>query len=334
MNKPYSIYRPTAAKHCDLCRGTSFETIATRDRRGDDLETVICSTCGLVCHAHVPTDAELAAFYAHEYRQSYHGESTPSARRVVRAWRNGERLVKRLGPLVSPQDNILEIGAGIGCTVKQFELAGFSARGTEPHDGFQQYSREQLHASVAHASIDDVPLDRSHRLVLLVHVIEHFGSPRAALERIHGMLQKDGLLYVECPNVGAPFAPKDRLFHQAHTFNFTASSLIMLARACGFEPVEEFTVGRDANLEILFRKTATRHLSIDPENRERTLNAIQNATAIRYHSRLSYLSGRIRQVARYLHEHATAERDVRGILAACKATQNRPSMPTVARRAA
>lgn len=319
---------------CDLCAGTGFETIATRDRDGAPLETVICSTCGLVSHADVPDDAALATFYAGEYREQYHGEHVPSARRIVRAWHNGGRLLDQVGPLLEPGATVFEIGAGIGCTVKRFELAGFDARGIEPHDGFQHFSRTRLRARVTHAAITDVPLDRSLDAVLLVHVIEHFGSPRDALQRIHGMLRRDGTLYVECPDVGAPFTARHRLFHRAHTYNFTTSSLTMLARSCGFEPLRVFHRPRGGNLEIAFRKTEPRPVAVDPANRAATLAAIKSATPLRHHLRQEYLASRSRQVLGYLREHLTAAREVEAILRTCAATPLPDAEPSRTRRAA
>jgi SAM-dependent methyltransferase len=305
---------------CDLCGDTEYETIGTLDRDSQPLETVMCATCGLVSHADVPTDAELTAFYASEYREQYHGERIPSDRRVARAWHNGTRLLRQVGPLLEPGSKVFEIGAGIGCTVKQFELAGFDAHGIEPHDGFQNFSRTRLRARVSHASIADVPLDRSLDAVLLVHVIEHFGSPRDALQRIHGMLRRGGTLYVECPNLGAPFTARNRMFHRAHTFNFTQSSLTMLARSCGFQPVRVFSALRGSNLEIAFRAAELQPLVVDHANRTATHAALAAAAPLRYHLRPRYLAARVRQLGGYLGEHLTASREVEDILRTCAAT--------------
>ena len=99
-----------AAKQCDLCNGTRFELISKRDRRGKPLDTGMCCDCGLVAHWNIPTDDELNAFYATRYRREYHGETTPSARRVMRAWRNGLRIYRLLKPWLNPEDEVFEIG--------------------------------------------------------------------------------------------------------------------------------------------------------------------------------------------------------------------------------
>src|SRR5690606_22108136 len=116
----------STAKRCDLCGDRGFELVATLDRRGEPLNTVVCTTCGLVAHARIRSDAELDRYYADEYRQDYHGEFAPSDRRVCRAWNNGQRLLKQLSPYVDRGASVFEIGAGIGCNVKSFELAGFA----------------------------------------------------------------------------------------------------------------------------------------------------------------------------------------------------------------
>lgn len=328
------IIRFRSPKRCEICSGDAFETIATRDRKNEPLETVMCTGCGLVSHATVPTDEELARFYAEDYRVAYHGERVPGARRVVRAWENGRRILDRVAPLIDRGATVFEIGAGIGCTVKQFELAGFRASGVEPNDGFQGFSQTELRASVRHGSLEDVPCRASIDAVLLVHVIEHFGSPRAALERIHTMLRPKGVLYVECPNLAAPFATRARLFHEAHTYNFTPSTLIMLAHICGFEPFSGFQPGLGPNLEMAFRKVKPQPLAIDAGSVAATRDALRRASSVWYHARSSYVRNRARQLCRYAAEHLVAARQLRGILKRCATTVGTQEETHVSRRAA
>jgi hypothetical protein len=90
----------------------------------------------LISHETLPSDAELDAYYARQYRSDYHGEFHPSPHRVLRAWSVGRSILQRLRPFLREGDRVLEIGAGIGCTVKAFDVAGFDAEGIEPHLGF------------------------------------------------------------------------------------------------------------------------------------------------------------------------------------------------------
>jgi len=310
---------PVAAepKQCDLCAGRRFEIISRRDRRGQELLTGACTRCGLVAHQHIPSEAELNAFYATRYRDEYHGETTPSARRVMRAWRNGLRIYGQLAPWLEPGNEVFEIGAGIGCTVKLFDLAGHPAAGIEPNHGFQQFSRDHLHAAVADAYLFDLPPRPAHDLVLLIHVIEHFRSPREALDSLHRIIRPSGRLYVECPNLAAPFTTRSKLFHFAHIHNFTPPTLEMLARRCGFEVEHWFSRPRDPNLQALLRSVDSGRLEIAADSYRQTIDALNRYNALTYHLRWSYLWPRLTKLRSYLHEHLAAERYLRWIEGQC-----------------
>ena len=152
MHYPAELPRSVRTTACDMCEGTSFGLLSRVDRRGEPLNTVICRKCGLISHEAVPSDAELQAYYESQYRSDYHGEFEPSAHRVLRAWDGGAWLLKRLLPFVPRHGHVFEIGAGIGCTVKLFERAGFQASGIEPGDRLQPI-RPALLRSLRHSGV-------------------------------------------------------------------------------------------------------------------------------------------------------------------------------------
>ena len=307
-----------AHKHCDLCESTRFERIAELDRKQQPLNTVICQRCGLIAHEQIPSERELAEFYRADYREDYHGETTPSPRRVMRAWRNGARIYRQLSDYIVNGDDVFEVGAGIGCTVKQFEQNGCMASGIEPHSGFQAYSAEKLKTQVAQGSLFDLAPKPSRDVILLVHVIEHFRSPFSAMLHLNKLLRHGGLLYIECPNVGAPFAMRDKLFHFAHIHNFTARTLTMMAERTGFEAIASFKRPDDQALEILFRKAAPSQPDYDGSYQE-TMAALDRHTWASYHLRPRYLWNRVHKLTGYLTEHLIARPYVSNVLAQCKA---------------
>jgi SAM-dependent methyltransferase len=295
------------------------------DRRGKPLATCVCRQCGLVCHRDIPSDDDLDRYYASEYRQDYHGEASPSARRVWRAWRNGQRILRQLAPLVSPGQSVLEIGAGIGCTVKAFELAGYRSSGIDPGVGFAGYAQRTLRADVHVARLFDLPPAAEHELVLLVHVIEHFRSPRLALAHIWRLLLPGGRLYVECPNLAAPFARRSRLFHFAHIHNFTPRTLAMLAGRCGFQVERTYSSPDNPNLEMLLVKVDVPRLVMDHGSYKATLAAIERYNIFTYHARWNYFAPRVRKLAGYLWEHAAAKRQVRRLVERCQRQEVGPN---------
>jgi 2-polyprenyl-3-methyl-5-hydroxy-6-metoxy-1,4-benzoquinol methylase len=299
------------SSECDLCGSTDFQRLSDTDRRGQPLSTVLCKCCGLVRHASIPSEAQLSAFYATDYRKAYHGERTPGARRIMRAWKNGERICRRIAAFLRPGCRVLEVGAGIGCTVKVFEQAGFLAEGIDPGGEFLKFSRRHLQANVHVNTLENLPGHQRCDVVLLVHVIEHLRSPRAALQHISGLLGPGGMLYVECPNLQAPFARRHALFHSAHLHNFVPATLQMLAEACGYELRHRFGDEQDPNLQMLFEFTGNCRLRIDEENFQRTVVQLSRADFVPYFFRRRYITDRIRKLCSYAAEYIFARSFVR-----------------------
>jgi len=267
-------------------------------------------------HLPVPSEEEVADYYANRYRQDYHGEQEPSPRRVMRAWNNGERIYGQLKPYLKGHEAVFEIGAGIGCTVKAFETHGHKASGIEPNRDFNAYSRTRLLTRIENTNLYDLKDAGSPDLVLLIHVIEHFSSPSRALKHIHKLLAEGGLFYVECPNLTGPFATFDRMFHYAHIYNFSPQTLQMLAEKCGFETVAALTSENEPDIHMLFRKAKAKPTAMPlGSHAVKVEEALNRHNALTYHLRPAYLLRRVRKLWCYLVEGVCARWFVNRLLA-------------------
>ena len=278
---------------CDLCGRQDFHRIAERDRRGHPLPTDICRTCGLVSHSVIPTDEELARYYVHRYRQSYHGEYFPAPHRIVREWNRAQKRLRLLRPFLHRSDRVIEIGCGMGATVKQLELAGFAAEGIEPGNGFRQFGTEHLRAHIHMGTLADLPRTPTYDFVLLFHVLEHLNSPTVSLEHIHRLLKPGGRLFIEVPNAGAPHAAPGRMFHFAHVYNFTADTLRMLAEKNRFRVRQWLSAPEDKNLRLLVEPWSTSSWQIDPGAYDRARSAVAGQNPLRYYFRGRYFRQRL-----------------------------------------
>ena len=74
---------------CPSCGSWSAHIIADKDgKTNQKLISVSCSQCGLGRIDPLPTDQELADWYANQYRQLYKSSVQPALRHVLRAGRN------------------------------------------------------------------------------------------------------------------------------------------------------------------------------------------------------------------------------------------------------
>ena len=291
---------------CELCHTNDFAIIAQKDRRGHPLTTVTCRQCGLVSHESIPTDRELNEYYASQYRQDYHGQAQPAAHRVIRAWGGGQWLRNRLKRFVKSDDRICEIGAGIGCTVKAFELAGYEATGIEPGEGFHEFARNELAVKLERCNLFDLAATPTYDFILLVHVIEHFRSPRQALVHIRQLMQTDARLYVECPNIAGPHAAPGKQFHYAHIYNFSPETLIWLAQSCGLDVHTCLSKPNDRVLRYVFVRQPSPIPIETLGGYSLAKVALQRYTRLTYHLRPCYLADRIWRDIRFASNHIVA----------------------------
>ena len=266
-------------------------------------------------HVPVPSEAEVTEYYASRYRQDYHGECQPSERRIMRAWKNAQRIHQQLRPSLDGVQTVFEVGAGIGCSVKLFETEGFNASGIEPNHDFNAFTRQNLFADVANGNLFDLAATPRTDLLLLIHVIEHFASPKKAVSHLRSLIHNDGLLYVECPNVTGPFATYNRMFHYAHIYNFSPLTLQAMVEQCGFELVKCFSSDNDPDIHMLFKKVAVpKERTVSPEHARWVRERIKQYNVVSYHARPSYLSKRVKKVSSYLMEYMQAKDFVSALL--------------------
>lgn len=279
---------------CDLCQASQFQIVSRVDRRKKLLNTVICRQCGLVSHEQIPSESELEHYYAEEYRSDYHGEYSPSPHRVLRAHRVGQQLLEDLADELRPDDHVIEIGAGIGGTVRAFQDAGFQSSGIEPGKGFCEFANQRMGVKVSQQSLSEMDPVPNYDLVLLVHVIEHLRSPREAISQIRAILRSGGLLYVECPDLAQTHAAPSRLFHYAHIYNFVHETLQSLCESCGFQLVQSLP-SKAKVIRHLYQATESNELRVSDRALESALQGIFRYNELTYHLRLQYFADRFRR---------------------------------------
>lgn len=242
---------------CPLCGASHGVVLSTTDgKTGEPLLVVQCGGCGLGRADPLPTDAELAAWYARKYRQAYKDSVTPKLTHVLRAGRLARdrwRWVRQQLPSFSPQRSI-DIGASSGEFVYLMHKQGAQAQGLEPHEGYSDHARRtlgvQVMTGVLQERLQELP-QQHFDLVSMFHVLEHLTDPIQALKALSRLLTPAGMLLIEVPDVARLSSPKNTFF-KAHTFYFSAHALAGVVRAAGLEMVAS-NEGRNGNLLVLLR---------------------------------------------------------------------------------
>jgi SAM-dependent methyltransferase len=283
---------------CPLCGGAEHDVVGTRDRRGADLRTVLCTKCGHVFTNPAPSPEALATYYRDAYRQDYKQIATPKRKHVYRAGMGALTRFARLAPHIARAARVIDIGAGGGEFVYLLARRGFDVAGIEPHAGYANYAREMYGVDIKAGTLETAAFpENSADAITMHHVLEHTSSPLSALRQIWTWLKPGGIAVIEVPNLASwAHAPHHR-FHKAHLHTFNRTGLEGAFINAGFEIVQMNAPGDRGHLNVVAKK-----VSAPADFTWRNVSAESRAT-LAAHTRLAHIfSG---QAFRRLHASIT-----------------------------
>jgi SAM-dependent methyltransferase len=292
---------------CPLCEGSQpHETIATRDRRGNPLHSVLCLSCGLGRTHTIPDPQELAEFYADQYRRVYKGVEQPARHHVLRAGRLALTRLKLVADVLRPQARVLDCGSGGGEFVYLARRLGCEAKGIEPNQGYALYARQELELDIECAMLEDLELAANgYDLVTLFHVLEHIGSPHAYLRHVASALAStDSVLAVEVPNLTAAGSHPESRYHRAHLYHFTESTLRAVGARAGLQAIRSGHTQDEANVWAHFRKGTGQAIPAEPA--AAVLRKLREESAASYYLSPSTWARTASRILRQTEERWTA----------------------------
>ncbi len=198
-----------AHERCPLCSGAEAFRIAEKDRHGLPLPVQICGGCGLVYSAVYMTPAFAARYYAESASilkmegrgadEMFVARTAPGAY----AWRRHAYVRAHLGEAAYERlHRVAEIGCGDGCNLVPFACDGRSVIGCDYDDVRLATGRRAGLELVVGGSQAMIGRGPAADLVIVSHVLEHFGDIDAAFAEVRSLLAPGGVVYVEVPGIG------------------------------------------------------------------------------------------------------------------------------------
>lgn len=197
---------------------------------GGDTNWARCNNCGMGYKMFIPTDEETHAFYVNEYREeSNPGGEYPSAvnkrTQVVRIYRQMALVFDDL----KHAGTYLDIGCGLGWSVRTMRFLEMDAYGVEPGKADRDYAKKHFDIDL-YESLDDLP-DVKMGLVIMSHVLEHIPDPVEYLTALRERYMKpDGVLVIEVPSMRSGSA-----WSAFHLVAFTPEALHYTVKQAGFD---------------------------------------------------------------------------------------------------
>jgi hypothetical protein len=200
-----------AKSPCPACTVCSGRQVDLREFAADARHKVLqCDGCGLGRVDRLPSAARLSRWHRSGGQAPYGSQAIPSLAQVLRAarlaldrwdWLLTQRAFR-------PPVCAVDVGAGTGAFVYLLRRLGIDAIGTEAHEGYREFARDDLELDIRSGS---VPQCLSHlqaggqQLVTLFQVLDGQLDPVDTLVCAARLLAPGGHICVEVENA-APAA--------------------------------------------------------------------------------------------------------------------------------
>lgn len=228
---------------CPGCGHDKNAPVVGIDRRLKRLSTVSCENCGLLYTNPMPSDAELATYYAEYYRRDYQAADTaPKDKHLKKRHSEAAARVQQLEGLLPDTARTLDFGCGSGEFVEAMLKLGHDAHGFEPGDTYGKHARSLHGNRISISGWQEVGYRERFDLVTCFHVLEHLNNPVNAMRRIAQWSKPDGLVFIEVPDLGKAHPNKGfGALHFAHLLGFNTHNLVVAAARAGLVPERTVT---------------------------------------------------------------------------------------------
>jgi SAM-dependent methyltransferase len=214
-------------------------------------DVVRCCECGQLITNPRPTSASIGRFYEGGL---YEQQESALKKRVVSPLMRFMHLLRfRSVSSIKQGGRLLDVGCGKGKFLDVAATKGWETWGIEPSKRSNKLTENRSGTKIIEGKFEDTNVpDNYFDAVTMWHSLEHFFSPLEVLEQVNRKLKDNGVLVVRVPNSDSWDAKwgRGKWFHldvPRHLYHFTPSTLTMILRRAGFQPVNISTVSYEDN---------------------------------------------------------------------------------------
>lgn len=226
---------------CIACQSVDWTPLfRTRDRHygiQGEFNIVRCAGCGLVRLDPIPTEQELAGFYAQDYYAYQPSKKTGSLKNLAK--KILKTKIETHNPTFPQSGKFLDIGCGSGDYLHVMQAKGWNVQGVEP-SRFGAEEARRAGFDIFNGTLDEAELaDNTFDYVRSNHSFEHVPNPVEVLNEIYRILKPGGKVYIGIPNIDSlPYRIFGRYWWYlgvpVHTYTYTPSTISTLMNRCGF----------------------------------------------------------------------------------------------------
>lgn len=184
---------------CKICKNSNKIKFFTKKNK---YSYYLCRFCQTLFLYPLPNKKKIKNYYENHFE--YFKENDIQKKRVKK---QAKKVIKILFKINPYGKTLLDIGSGYGHFLKEAKHNGLDVLGIEP-------SKILYRASVTHLPYIKVintnfetfvkqNKNKKYDFITLIHVLEHLINPKKILEEVVKLLNKNGVLYIETPNMNS-----------------------------------------------------------------------------------------------------------------------------------
>lgn len=249
--------------NCLLCNGTNFTLFHDKGRGDSNVRNYSCDSCGFILILPRLTSNQKNDLYKEgQFSEKERNNKTLSDQKIKQSERIAFEYFKVLEKFLEEKifesnKSCLEIGCGAGSFLRYMKAVGWNVEGIEPDAEFSQRGAEIYDLDIKNDFLEDFKSDNKYNLISSFHVIEHVDDPNDFLSKIWNLLEKDGLLFLECPSIDYLYGPSvDFFFWDVHINTFSNKTLQAFLVKNGFEILQ--IIKRGGFVNVIAKKVSHR----------------------------------------------------------------------------
>lgn len=197
-----------------------------------------CTNCTVHALKHIPNQDKLDSYYSTHYQMSASEVLASEHRRIFRLPEQYWLISQLQKQGLKSGDSILDIGCDKGYFLDICRRFGFIVQGVEPSTSAMEYC--SFIGIDIKKNISEVT--STYNAVTMWHVLEHFTEPHFMIQKCHGLLKDNGLLFIRVPDFSSFWSRVLRQFWiwfqpQNHYVHYSPKALQYLVNSQGFEVI-------------------------------------------------------------------------------------------------
>ncbi len=242
-------------KKCIICDNQELKTVFTlKDYFFTQEEFSIqqCKKCGFRFTNPRPEEAALGPYYKTEDYLSHSDRNKTLFDKAYHLVKNYNlRKKRKLVEKYVSGGSIIDIGAGTGAFLAQFDQAKWKRLGLEPDSTAREVAKTNFGLDLKDPGMLTNKEIKDISVITLWHVLEHVSNLNEQLQNIHEKLATNGILVIAVPMSNSFDAEHYGKYWAAydvprHLYHFTQETLQLLLKKHGFSLIEKHPMKFDS----------------------------------------------------------------------------------------